>query len=401
MKAVTLAAIALLSAGKTHAEPRALVPAWVSSTSFKPAKFKDGEAENYNAQSVRQDIRVQTATSKVTLRLTNELGSAPVTLDRVELRKINADGSLGEPHLAKFGGAEGVTLAPGFVGYTDFVDMPLAAFSDVAVTVHYPGAAEPVAHRAMVRIADGPATPTADSKLVRGAAIVSSIETQAPEAKCRRVVVALGDSITEGAGSTAHNNWPSRLARRLYGRGCEVVVVNAGISGNKVLANGGSPGLLTRLDRDVLAVPGVTDILFVEGVNDVRAAEASRFDPNMEADKLLEAYRQLVLRAHAHGIRVIGGTLTPYKGTNNQTADGLATVDRVNAVIRSGKVFDAVVDFNQALADPNDPQRMRTDLQKGDWLHPNDAGYAAMAEAIPEMLLLPLPARRAARRVKP
>lgn len=149
--------------------------------------------------------------------------------------------------------------------------------------------------------------------------------------------------------------------------------------------------MLMRLDRDVFAVPGLTDIIFAEGVNDIRAAETTTFDPDALARQILEGYRQLVVRAHAHGVRVIGGTLTPYKGTNNQTEAGLATVERINAAIRSGEVFDAVVDFNRAIADPTDPRRMRPEFQKGDWLHPNDSGYAAMATAIPDTLFASRP----------
>jgi lysophospholipase L1-like esterase len=381
----------MLSAGAAQTMAAPVIPAWISSTSFKPAKAKEGEVLAYDGQSVRQDIRVQAPTTRISLRLTNELGAKPVTLDRVEVRPVYPDGELGEPQLATFGGVQGATLEPGLVRYTDLIELPLPAFSDVAITVHYPGPAEPVAHRAMVRVAQGAVTPGRDVDPVRGAAIVSAVETLSPKSACRHVVAALGDSITEGAGSTPHNNWPSRVARRLSGKRCEVVIVNAGISGNKVLSDGGSPGMLMRLDRDVFAVPGLTDILFAEGVNDIRAAETTTFDPDALARQILEGYRQLVVRAHAHGVRVIGGTLTPYKGTNNQTEAGLATVERINAAIRSGEVFDAVVDFNRAIADPTDPQRMRPEFQKGDWLHPNDSGYAAMAAAIPEALFASRP----------
>ncbi|KQV57320.1 MULTISPECIES: SGNH/GDSL hydrolase family protein [unclassified Caulobacter] len=391
MRIAAFAAALMLSAGAAQAMAAPVIPAWISSTSFKPAKAKEGEVLAYDGQSVRQDIRVQAPTTRISLRLTNELGAKPVTLDRVEVRPVYPDGELGEPRLATFGGAQGATLEPGLARYTDFIELPLPAFSDVAITVHYPGPAEPVAHRAMVRIAQGAVTPGRDVSPVRAAAIVSAVETLAPKSACRRVVVALGDSITEGSGSTPHNNWPSRIARRLSGKRCEVVVVNAGISGNKVLSDGGSPGMLMRLDRDVFAVPGLTDIIFAEGVNDIRAAETTTFDAEALARQMLEGYRQLVVRAHAHGIRVIGGTLTPYKGTNNQTEAGLATVERINTAIRSGAVFDAVVDFNRAIADPTDPQRMRPEFQKGDWLHPNDSGYAAMAAAIPETLFASRP----------
>ncbi|MET3666559.1 GDSL-type esterase/lipase family protein [Caulobacter sp. 1776] len=392
MKTAIVAAALLMWAGAAQAKIDPVIPVWISSPTFRPATAKDGDVLAYDAQSVRQDIRIQAPTTRVALRLTNELGTSRVTVGKVELRVIHADGTLGEPRLAKFGGADGVTLEPGLARYTDFVDVSLPAFSDVAIIVHYPGRAEPAAHRAAVRVAQGDDTPGTDLKTVRGAAIVSAVETPAPKAFCRHVVVALGDSITEGSGSTPHNNWPSRIARHFHGKRCEVIVANAGISGNKVLSDGGSPGLLMRLDRDVFAIPGLTDIIFSEGINDIRAAETKTFDSEALAEQLLEGYRQLVVRAHAHGVRVIGGTLAPYKGTANQTEAGLAAVERVNSAIRSGAIFDAMVDFNRALADPTDPQRMRSEFQKGDWLHPNDAGYAAMAATVRDSLFASRPA---------
>lgn len=385
MRRTVTAAAALLWASMAFAAPLAVKPAWMASTSFKPANPRAGEAMAYAAQSVRQDVRLQTATSRLRLRLTNELGAAVVNIGQVELRALGADGVLGPARLAAFGGGPAVTLAPGSVIYSDPIDFAAPAFSDVAVTVFYPDAAEPVAHRAMVRIAEGLQTPSSTTAPVRGAAVVSAIETEAPPVRCRKVVVALGDSITEGAGASAHNDWPAQLARRLAGARCDIVVVNAGISGNKVLSNGGSPSLISRIDRDVLSTPGLTDIVFVEGINDVRAAEADA-DPDAFAAALIEGYRQLVARAHAHGVRVIGGTLLPYKGTARQTDRGLAIVDQVNAAIRAGGIFDVVVDFNRATADPADPRRLRPDWHRGDWLHPNDGGYAAMAGAIPAAL---------------
>ena len=375
------------------------IPAWIAPPSFAPAKPRDGEPVSYEDQSVRQDIRLRAATSRIRLRLTNEYGAEAVALAGVEMRRVAPDGSLGDAVRLSFDGRPGATIVPGAALYTDAADFAAPAFADVAVTVHYLALATPVAHRLPVRIAAGDATPPSAAAPVRGAAIVSAVETEAAPSDCRRVVVALGDSITEGAGSTANNDWPSLLGRKLAAGRCPHVVLNAGISGNKLLSNGGSPGLLARLDRDVLALPGVTDIVFVEGINDIRAMESGGGDPEILAAMLVAGYRQLVARAHAHGIRVIGGTLVPYKGTARQGPLGLAIVERVNAAIRRGDIFDAVVDFDRAMADPADPQRMRAELQKGDWLHPNDAGYQVMAAAIPASLFdAPADGRGAERR---
>ncbi|WP_293974865.1 GDSL-type esterase/lipase family protein [Sphingomonas sp.] len=382
-----LGMLALMGASSAlAAAPTTTVPAWIASTTFAPAKPRAGELLRYDNQSVRQDVRGQTATTRIRLRLTNEYGTAPVTLDRIEIRRIAADGALGPASPATFGGEPGTTIEPGAVAYTDMLAFPAPAFSDIAIIVHYPGETEPVAHRFLVRVADGTTTPTSATKPARGAAIVSAIETEAPPQQCRRVIVTLGDSITEGAGSTPGNDWPSRLGRALAGQSCPSIVANAGISGNRVLTSGGSPSMIARFDHDVLAVPGVTDLIVLGGINDVRAVEEKADDPAAGAALMIAGYRQIVARAHAHGIRVIGGTVLPYKGTARQGAYGLAAVDQINAAIRSGGVFDAVIDFNRAVADPADPQRMRETMQKGDWLHPNDAGYEAMTTAIPPAL---------------
>jgi len=167
-------------------------------------------------------------------------------------------------------------------------------------------------------------------------------------------------------------------------------VLNAGISGNRVLTDGGSPSALSRLDRDVLSVPGVSQVVLLEGINDIRRADDSA-DATVEktADDLIAGYRQIVNRLHARGIKVLGGTLVPYKGTARQTDRGLAIVARVNDAIRGGGVFDDVIDFYTALDDPANPGAMRPEMSSGDWLHPGDRGYAEMAGAIPASVFGP------------
>ncbi len=354
-------------------------PLWIASPSFRSAKPRPDERVGYQGESVRQDIRIQGAAATLVLHLTNELGDAPIRIGHVQVAVIRPDGTLGAARRISFAGRPGTTIEPGNRVLADALALALPAFADVAVTIFYPEAAPVVAHRPMVRISAGDTVPTGGR--IRGPGIVSAITT--PGRRCGRVVVALGDSITEGAGSTPNNDWPSVLARRLAGSRCAPTIVNAGIGGNQVLRSGGSPALLARFDRDVLAVPGVTDILFVEGINDIRSWEGPNTARKGSAQDLIDGYRQIVARAHAHGIRVIGGTLTPYEGTGNQTEAGLATVDAVNAAIRRGDIFDDYVDFNRAVADPANPRRMRVGMQKGDWLHPGDTGYAAMAAVVP------------------
>jgi lysophospholipase L1-like esterase len=206
------------------------------------------------------------------------------------------------------------------------------------------------------------------------------VETAAPPAP---VIVAFGDSITDGFTSTVGGDkrWPDRLAERLVQRfpGRAFGVNNAGIGGNQVLAAGRIPifgqSALTRFDRDVLSVPGATHVVILEGVNDLGMSHPP-------ASSLIAGYRQLIARARAHGLKVIGATILPYAGAAYFSTAGEAERQKVNAWIRTGREFDGVIDFDAAIRDPARPDHMRAALQSGDWLHPNDAGYRAMGEAV-------------------
>jgi lysophospholipase L1-like esterase len=209
----------------------------------------------------------------------------------------------------------------------------------------------------------------------------------------RAAVVAFGDSITDGAVSTtdANNRYPDELAERLVAAGRPLAVLNTGISGNRVLRD--SPCLgesaLNRFERDVLSQPGVRTVIITEALNDLfdiaRAIEpCSTHNPNLEAAHLIEGHRALIRAAHAHGVKIIGGTVTPYKGNNLDvfSAKGEEVRDALNHWIRTSGEYDAVVDFERAVVSPSDPDLLHPDLDSGDRIHPNDAGYHAMAEAI-------------------
>jgi lysophospholipase L1-like esterase len=185
-----------------------------------------------------------------------------------------------------------------------------------------------------------------------------------------------------------HGDWPSRLGQQLE-QTCPggFVVLNAGISGNQLLVDGGSPSGESRLDRDVLSVGGVSHVILLEGINDIRHQDDTQ--NKGITDDLAAGYRRLVERLHARNIKVIGATLTPYKGTARQSALGLDSVARLNELIRNGGLFDGVIDFYAALEDPANPGQMRPEMSSGDWLHPGDAGYAAMAAAISPALFGP------------
>jgi lysophospholipase L1-like esterase len=338
---------------------------------------------------VRQDVRIGAPADHVRLRLSNELGDESIEVGRVRVARIGGGDTLESPVVALFAGHESITLRPGEALISDSIAMKLPALAELAISVYYPAVARPVAHRLMVRVAGGPDMPATTLPPVRGPAIVSAVEVAANPAAAPAVIVAFGDSITEGSGSHGtHADWPSLLGERLEhicpGR---FVVLNAGISGNRLLGDGGSPGASSRLDRDVLSLAGVSHVILLEGINDIRQGDDSGYEGT--ADDLIAGYRQIIGRLHERGIKVIGATLTPYGGTTRQTPHGLASVARTNELIRGSDLFDSVIDFYAALEDHTNPGRMRPEMSSGDWLHPGDHGYAAMAEAIPTSLFGP------------
>jgi lysophospholipase L1-like esterase len=252
--------------------------------------------------------------------------------------------------------------------------------------VRYGANAAPAAHLLTVTVR----YPDGHSRTGRGPALAAAVEVDRPHPG--RVIVALGDSITEGARAKPESftGWPEQFAARLtklpgYG---DWSIVNAGIHGNRLLRDGAGPNALARFDRDVLAVPGVTDIILLEGINDIGWGNAKpATDGPVTADDVTAAYRQIIDRAHARGLRVIGATLLPYRGSVYFTPVGEQVRQGVNRWIRTSGAFDAVIDFERVMADPRDPSRIDPEKDPGDHLHPNDAGYAAMAVAIDPKLL--------------
>jgi lysophospholipase L1-like esterase len=215
-----------------------------------------------------------------------------------------------------------------------------------------------------------------------------------------RAVAILGDSLTDGRGSTTNGNdrWPDQLFDRLRGdhRTRDVAIINQAAGGNRVLRDGLGPNALARLDRDVLAHSAVAWLIVFEGVNDIGTAAATDDAQRSIAEQLITAYDQIVVRAHAHGIRVYGATLLPFGGnTGYDDPAGLRAATRrtVNRWIRTGGRFDAVLDFDAATRDPRQPENLRAEFDTGDHLHLNPAGYRALAHAVPAALLRrrPLP----------
>jgi lysophospholipase L1-like esterase len=234
---------------------------------------------------------------------------------------------------------------------------------------------------------------TADTDLPGATAVdhwylISDVEVLANAAT--RAVAVLGDSLTDGRGSTTNgdNRWTDRLYDRLRTRPAtsHLAVLNQAAGGNRVLNDGLGPNALARLDRDVLARSGVSWLIVFEGVNDIGTADATPAAQRRVTDDLIAAYQQIVVRAHAQGIRVYGATLLPFGG-NTQYDDPAGEREKsrqaVNRWIRAKGHFDAVIDFDRSVRDPAAPNRLRADLQDGDWLHLNPEGYGVLADAVP------------------
>jgi lysophospholipase L1-like esterase len=208
---------------------------------------------------------------------------------------------------------------------------------------------------------------------------LARVEVSAPASV--GAVVTFGDSITDGTRSTPDTNsrWPDVLARRLAAGNVKMAVLNEGIAGNRVLCDGAGVSALARFDRDVLVQPGVTHVVVLESINDIGNG---RSNPWPSTADLIVAHRQLIDRAHAHGLKIFGATLTPYEGAAYATAEGEAKRQALNDWIRTSKVYDGVVDFDAAVRDAESPTRIQPQFNPGDNLHMTDAGYKAMADAI-------------------
>lgn len=352
-------------------------PAWTASAA--PARF-DGPPEaplGYLDQTIRQDIQMGVGAQAVRLRISNELGLDPLTLTN-----ITATGPDGREVAATFSGARGIVVPTGVALLSDPLPITLDRADMLTVSLYAPGPSRGVVRRAAVRLGEGDADVPAHAPLERRQGFLSAVYalTDRPPA----VVVALGDSITEGATSTlgAHADWPSILGRRLEAA-CPgaFVVVNAGISGNQVVRDGRSPNVRARLDRDVLSLPGVSHVILIEGINDIRH-DGNPANAGRSAEEVIAGYRQVISRLHLHGIKVIGGTLTGFAGSERFDERSEAERQTINAFIRESGEFDGVVDFDRATRDPDHPLALRGDYGRDDRLHPNDSGYEAMAQAV-------------------
>jgi lysophospholipase L1-like esterase len=344
-------------------------------------------------QSLRETVRLSAGGQRIRLVFSNRYGQAPVRLG--EVRVGPADGSAPARTL-RFSGKQEASIPPGATLTSDPVALALPPLRRLAVSSWLPARTAVTSFhwggQQTVQLAGGNAVAAprfGAGTRIEGRLFLSAVQVEAP--KGGRTVVAFGDSITDGNGSTpdADRRWPDFLAQRLVREG--IAVANAGISGARLLKDGMGQAALARFEQDVLSQPGVSDVIVLLGTNDIGwpGSPFAPAEPAVSFEALTDGYRQLAAAAHARGIRMTVGTLppfegalegTPYAGHYSPEKDRMRR--QVNEWLRTAGLFDAVVDFDAVLRDPGRPQRLRAAFDSGDHLHPGDAGYRAMAAAI-------------------
>ena len=348
----------------------------------------------FSNQTIRMVVHTSIGGRRARVQLSNAFGTAPLKIGAAHIALRDKDSAIvpASDHALMFSGGASITIPPGAEVISDPVDLDVPKLGDLVISVYVPGeVAVPTTHLTglhttyISKAGDFTGAPSiADATTGQAWYFISSVDVMAPAAT--RLVVAFGDSITDGATSTPDTNssWPSQLALRLAANKAtaNVAVVNQGISGNRLLADGAGVSVLARFDRDVLSQPGVEYLIILEGINDIGITGRATGADAITAEDLIAIHRQMIDRAHIHGIKVIGATLTPFQGAAYYTDSGEEKRVAVNQWIRTSNAYDGVIDFDAVTKDPNNPKQILPAFNIRDHLHPNDAGYKAMADAI-------------------
>lgn len=379
------------------ASPALSATHWVAAWSAAP----DQEGPALSAKTVRQVVRPSIGGSSVRLRLSNLYGTGPVTIGPVRIAKHAGESAIqpGTDRSVTFGGKPTVSIAKGADILSDPVAFPLAAFEQLAVSLHIADSSKASTLHGVgmqtAYIANGDVTAAlklVDSETDTSRYFLTDVDVAANAGA--RTVVVLGDSITDGVGSALDLNrrWPDALAKRLQADPmlASIAVINSGIAGNRLLNDASAPfvgpSMLSRLERDALSKPGVRWIVLLSGSNDISAADMLDTPRDkVTAQQIIAGMQKLIARAHAKGIKVYGATVLPKAGVEKpfvHTPEAQAKRNELNAWIRNSGAFDAVVDFERLMGDPARPDHLVQRYDSGDHLHPNDAGYEAMAGAI-------------------
>ena len=381
---------------------------WVSTWGAAPVPPGPGmgprpATPTFTNQTIRQVVRISVGGNRVRIRFTNEYGAIPLRIGAATVESLDSkNGAVGEMHRVLFAGKPTVVIPAGSPLLSDPIDLHVNALSSLSISLFLPDdtgpcTCHPVGMQTTAVSVSGNFTEStfASSKSLEFRAFISGVDVE-PAAPVK-TIVAFGDSITDGVGSTvdANRRWPDWLADRLDRPGRTAWgVVNMGISGNRVLGDGAGQSALARFDRDVLSVPGVAYVIIFEGVNDLgisfghfEGPMAQTFKalmpatPSSAAD-IIAGYRQLIERAHSRGIKVLMATIVPYEGATYYSDEGESQRQAINSWIRAGAGFDGVLDFDSIMRDPRKPTQILSNLQAGDHLHGSDLGYEAIANSI-------------------
>ncbi|HXJ39503.1 MAG TPA: SGNH/GDSL hydrolase family protein [Bryobacteraceae bacterium] len=399
-------AIVLLAVGSLSAQTH-----WVGTWGAAPAPQLDAAAMQaqkleFQNQTVREIVHTSIGGDTVRVRLSNAFGPEPVEIGaaHIALRASGASINSATDHALTFSGRPRVEIPAGGVVLSDPVKLAVPAAGDVAISLFLPkkalGAGVHYSSQQTSYIAAGDVTGAAalsNPATFTSWAYLTGLDVLAPSAAGS--IVAFGDSITDGARSTVDGNhrWPDMLSARLLARkgGAQFGVIDMGIGGNRILHEGAASkrpqfgiNALARFDADVLAQPGVKYLVILEGINDIgHAGSSAPASEAVSADDIIAGLKQMIERAHEKGIKVVGATLTPFEGPANVqrgywTPEKARIREAVNGWIRTGKGFDAFIDFDKAVRDPAKPTKVLPAYDSGDQLHPSDAGYDAMGKAI-------------------
>ena len=400
------AAIALPAAASAAPGHR---PTWVGTWTASPISASTltsttcpAAAGGLANQTVRDIVYPSVGGNAVRVRISNAFGTSPVTIGAASIGVAGTGAAVvsGTDKPLTFGGSPSITVPPGAEALSDPLHFAVTEQRDLAVSVYVqqfsgPATFHNVANQTSYVSSTGDftgdsgdsnfTTPISCWLFVDGVDVISTPRVTGS-------VIAFGDSITDGNHSTlnANNRWPNYLARRLDAlHGRTLSVVDQGISGNRVLSDAGTAGIsaLARIDRDMLTQTGAKAVILLEGINDIGQSDRGTI-PYVSAADLISGYEQIIAQAHAAGLKIYGATLTPFKGAGYWSPAGEATREAVNHWILTSRAFDGVIDFAAITADPSDPQMFNPAYDSGDHLHPNDAGYQAMANAVSLRMLL-------------
>lgn len=367
---------------------------WISTWAASPHKPSSGLGEyqqGFTDQTLRLIVPISRGGDTIRVRLTNRYGDQPASFSGVTVGVRETGATLGSLRPVTFGGHRSVTVRAGAKTLSDPIDLTVAPEQDLAVNL-YAGepTGPPTAHQSARKtsyIAAGDHTSHQSgsnfSETITSWFFLEGIEVTAK--KQESTVVCFGNSITD-------SQYPNYLARRLNDhRSIPKAMVNAGIGSNRVLNDsppdsGFGESAVARFDHDVLGHTGVSDVIFLEGINDIGFG-ADNPAASVSAKEIIHGHKQIIARAHAAGLDIFGATLTPFEGAPYYSQSGAEKRQAVNEFIRTSNEYDGVIDFDKALRDPEQPKRLRPKYDSGDHLHPSDAGYRAMANTVDLSLL--------------